>query len=74
MMEITESVYRMAKFCDALSNGVRLQLLLLLQNDSENVSELASKLERDRSTISRQLGKLADHNLVQSKASGRENI
>jgi DNA-binding transcriptional ArsR family regulator len=73
-MEIDERVYRMAKFGGALSNAVRLQLILLLRDGEENVSALSDTLERDRSTISRHLSILSDNNLVQSKTSGRQNF
>jgi DNA-binding transcriptional ArsR family regulator len=73
-IRIDEQEYRLAKFCRALSNAVRLKLVLLLRDDSSYVSELARELKKSRSTISRHLSKLADHDLVQSKSAGRKNI
>ena len=72
-MTIAEEDYRLAKFCDALSNAVRLELILRLRENERNVSTLAEKLQRDRSSVSRHLGKLADHDLVQSETRGRSN-
>ena len=73
-MVLDEEDYRLAKFCDALSNGIRLKLVLLLRNDPNYVSALADELQKDRTTISRHLSILGDHDLVQSQVEGRRNI
>lgn len=73
-MNIDEEDYRMAQFCDALSNAVRLKIVLILNKDSKNVSSLASELDRDRTTISRHLGILDNNDLVESTTEGRKNI
>jgi len=71
---IDEKVYRLAKFCKALSNAVRLELVMLLRERDCHVTALAEKIEKSRSTTSRHLANLAANDLVRSKTSGRKNI
>lgn len=73
-MILDEKDYRLAKFCDALSNGIRLKLIFLLREAPKHVSALADELQKDRTTISRHLSILSDHDLVQSQTEGRRNI
>ncbi len=70
---LDERDYRLAQLCDAMSNGVRLKLILLLRDDERYVKSLAEELNRHSTTISKQLSRLAHQDLVQSETRGRKN-
>ena len=73
MSEITEEEHRLADFCRAMSNALRLKLVRLLKEKEQCVKSLAATVDRDQSVVSRHLRKLSAKGLVRSKTLGREN-
>ena len=59
-----------AEFFKTLSHPVRLAILDHLRTGEKSVSELISLLEADQSTISQQLGRLRNGNLVDTRKEG----
>lgn len=59
-----------ANFFKTLSHPARLAILDLLRDGEKNVNELTELLEADQSTISQQLARLRNGNLVNSRKEG----
>ena len=74
MEVIEEDEHRLAQFCQAFSNALRVKLVLLLRSGEECVKELAEKVDREQSVVSRHLRKLVARGLLRSKARGRKNF
>ncbi len=68
--KVDERVFRLSKLFDALSNTVRLQILLELQDGELCVKETAERLGRNPDAISRYLKTLRDNDLVSSITRG----
>lgn len=63
-----EVIYRLSEFCEALSNAVRLEIVMELRdNQRYYVGQMATKIDRSQSATSRQLGNLSKYNLVESE-------
>jgi DNA-binding transcriptional ArsR family regulator len=63
--------HRLSQFFEGLGNGIRLQLVRELVGERLSVGELAETIARSNSSVSRQLNKLADKDIVQSETEGR---
>ncbi len=59
-----------AEFFKVLSHPARLAILDHLRNGEKNVNELQALLEADQSTISQQLARLRNGNLVDTRKDG----
>ncbi|MBZ0279550.1 MAG: metalloregulator ArsR/SmtB family transcription factor [Anaerolineae bacterium] len=59
-----------AEFFKVLSHPARLAILDYLRNGEKNVNELQVLLEADQSTISQQLARLRNGNLVDTRKDG----
>lgn len=59
-----------AEFFKVLSHPARLAILDHLRNGEKNVNELQTLLEADQSTISQQLARLRNGNLVDTRKDG----
>ncbi len=70
-----EVIFRLAQILDALGNGVRLDIVLLLrENERLCVSKIAEELDRTSGSISHQLEVLAAQGLVRAESEGRNRI
>ncbi|MFB6356557.1 MAG: ArsR/SmtB family transcription factor [bacterium] len=71
-MGMGEIDHRLSQFFDGLSNGIRLSIVKELLGDRCYVSELANRLSRSVTSVSRHLRVLADNDIVQSETEGRK--
>jgi len=71
---VDEVIHRLSTLFQALGNGIRLQILQKLQEDSRNVSELADYVDRPMNAVSRHLRILRDNKLVKSVTEGRSRV
>lgn len=71
---IDERDYRVVQVLKAMANGLRYELVRLLMESPRSVSELAERVDRSVSSVSRQLSTLGAEDLVQSKTEGNRNI
>lgn len=60
------------EFLKVLAEPVRLEILDLLQNSENSASKIKNILDRSQSTISKHLGMLVEHNLIDFEK--RDNI
>lgn len=65
-----EDLTRVSEVFKALSEPIRLRLVLLLTDGEQNVSELVKVLQLPQSTVSRHLGILRATKLVRSERRG----
>ncbi len=70
---IDEKDHRLAQFCQAFSNALRIKLVRLLLEGEKCVKTLTLEVKRSQSVVSRHLQKLASQDLVRSKSRGRRN-
>lgn len=71
---IDERDYRVVQVLKAMANGLRYELVRLLMESPQSVSELAERVDRTVSSVSHQLSTLDAKNLVQSRTEGKQNI
>ncbi|MFB6356767.1 MAG: ArsR/SmtB family transcription factor [bacterium] len=69
-----ESVHRLAELFDVLGNGNRLEILFALENEEQNVNELAENLDKTQSSVSNHLKVLRYEDLVESETRGRKRF
>jgi DNA-binding transcriptional ArsR family regulator len=69
-----ESLHRLSKLFQALGNGIRLQLLITLQDGESDVSSLANEVNRSVNSVSHHLKILRDNNLLESRTEGKQRI
>lgn len=72
MEHLEEQVLRAADFLKALANSNRLLILCLLNDGEYSVRELEEKLELRQPTLSQQLARLREDNLVQPRRDGKQ--
>jgi len=64
----------MQRIFKLLSNGIRLNILILLQNKPMNVSEIVEQLQISQPQVSHQLAILKKHQLVSAERVGKKNL
>ncbi len=69
-----EILHRLSEMFQALGNGVRLQILLRLQEGKANVTLLANYVNRSVKTVSHHMRVLRDNDLVESHTKGRKRF
>ncbi len=72
MDHLEEQVLKAADFLKALANPNRLMILCLLRDDEFSVSELESRLDLRQPTLSQQLARLREDNLVATRREGKQ--
>jgi DNA-binding transcriptional ArsR family regulator len=71
---VDEVLHRLSTLFQALGNGIRLEILRKLQEESANVSSLAEEVDRPINAVSRHLRILRDNDLVESNTEGRSRV
>lgn len=71
---IDEEDYRVVKVLKAFANGVRFEIVRLLDKAPRSVSKLVDELERGRSSVSHHLRVLRDVDLLRTKTEGRKAV
>lgn len=66
--------YRLSEIFEALGNGIRLNIVILIDESPRSVKELSGELDRPMQTVSRHLKKLRDKDLLEAESSGRRRI
>ncbi|MDH3658583.1 MAG: metalloregulator ArsR/SmtB family transcription factor [Alphaproteobacteria bacterium] len=72
MDHLEEQVLKAADFLKALANPHRLMILCLLRDDEFAVSELEKRLDLRQPTLSQQLARLREDNLVATRRDGKQ--
>lgn len=72
MEHLEEQVLKAADFLKALANPHRLMILCLLREDEFAVSELELRLDLRQPTLSQQLARLREDNLVATRRDGKQ--
>ncbi|MGI9485098.1 MAG: ArsR/SmtB family transcription factor [Geminicoccaceae bacterium] len=72
MDHLEEQVLKAADFLKALANPHRLMILCLLRDDEFAVSELERQLDLRQPTLSQQLARLREDNLVATRRDGKQ--
>lgn len=67
----SEMIERVSQLFKVLSDGTRLQILVLLSKGEANVSKIASDLAMEQSAVSHQLKLLKLNCLVKSRKEGK---
>lgn len=66
--------HRLSEIFKVLGNGLRLNIVINLQEQRRNVKALAEELGRPADTISRHLRILRQENLVEAESEGRLSL
>jgi DNA-binding transcriptional ArsR family regulator len=72
MEHLEEQVLKAADFLKALANPNRLLILCLLRDGEYSVSELEDKLDLRQPTLSQQLARLREDELVATRRDGKQ--
>ncbi|MEM7043193.1 MAG: metalloregulator ArsR/SmtB family transcription factor [Pseudomonadota bacterium] len=72
MEHLEEQVLKATDFLKALANPHRLMILCLLRDGEFAVSELEKKLDLRQPTLSQQLARLREDNLVATRRDGKQ--
>ena len=72
MDHLEEQVQRAADFLKALANPNRLQILCILRDREYSVGELEEKLDLRQPTLSQQLARLREDDLVATRREGKQ--
>ena len=72
MDHLEEQVYCAADFLKALANPNRLMILCFLRDGEFSVSELEDKLDLRQPTLSQQLARLREDDLVDTRRDGKQ--
>ena len=66
-----QTIEKVSQLFKVLSDGTRLQILLLLSKGEANVSKIAESLAMEQSTVSHQLKLLKLNHVVRSRKAGK---
>lgn len=72
MDHLEEQVLKAADFLKALANPNRLMILCFLRDGEFSVGELEDKLDLRQPTLSQQLARLREDNLVDTRRDGKQ--
>ena len=72
MDHLEEQVHNAADFLKALANPNRLMILCFLREGEFSVSELEDKLDLRQPTLSQQLARLREDDLVETRRDGKQ--
>ena len=74
-MMISKEVFELqSHLCRAMSHGVRLEIVHILRDGPQNVTNMAKMIGVNQANLSRHLGVLRSIGLVSAQRQGQENI
>ncbi|MCI1903521.1 metalloregulator ArsR/SmtB family transcription factor [Enterococcus hirae] len=67
-----DSIQKVSRLFKVLSDPTRIRILALLEEQEENVTAIANRLDMEQSAVSHQLKLLRDAQVVKSRRVGKE--